>query len=74
MNFNNKEKIKPEDVQLGDLVLLDPDMMLIDPCGPVLVIDTNVAGLPDLCEVQYMSGYQINAAIGMDIIGVVSSG
>jgi hypothetical protein len=74
MDFNKAKKIKPEDVQLGDLVLLDPDMMLIDPCGPVLVIDTNVAGLPELCEVQYMSGYQINVAIGMDIIGVVSSG
>ncbi len=64
--------LKNEDVKVGDLVLLKPEMMLIHPHGPALVLKINNSGVEGLCEVMYLSDrYVTSAHVEMDIEKIV---
>lgn len=54
----------------GDMIELHPDMMLIDPCGPVLVLEADNA--KQIYEVMYSSGYTIGVS-NIDIKGIFSA-
>lgn len=65
--------LKDEDVKVGDLVLLKPEMMLEPPRGPVIVLKINDSGIKGLCEVMYLSNnYVTSAHVGMDIEKIVT--
>ena len=56
-------------IREGDMIELHPEMMLIDPCGPVLVIEADNA--KQIYEVMYSSGYTIGVGC-IDIKGIFS--
>jgi len=65
--------LKDEDVKVGDLVLLKPEMMLEPPRGPVIVLKVNDGGVAGLCEVMYLhNNYVTSAHVGMDIEKVIT--
>lgn len=65
--------LKDEDVKVGDLVLLKPEMMLLPPCGPVIVLKINDAGVKGLCQVMYLNdNYVTSAHVSMDIEKIVT--
>jgi len=65
--------LKNKDIKVGDLVLLKPEMMLIPPRGPVIVLKINDSGVEGLCEVMYLSdNYVTSAHVEMDIEKVVT--
>jgi hypothetical protein len=53
----------------GDMIELHPEMMLIDPQGPVLVLKADNA--KQIYEVMYPSGYTIGVG-DIDIKGIFS--
>ena len=54
----------------GDMIELHPEMMLINPRGPVLVLKADNA--KQIYEVMYSSGYTIGVG-SIDIKGVFSA-
>ena len=65
--------LKAEDVKVGDLVLLKPEMMLEPPRGPVIVLKVNDGGVEGLCEVMYLhNNYVTSAHVDMDIEKVIT--
>mgnify|MGYP001107597744 CR=1 FL=1 len=62
-----------KDIKVGDLVLLKPEMMLVPPRGPAIVLKVDHGGVLGLCEVMYLhNNYVINAHVDMDIERVVT--
>ncbi len=58
------------DIKKGDLINLKPEMMLVDPKGPVLVIEANNEG--GFYDVMYTS-FEYFVGVGrMDIAGIAS--
>lgn len=53
----------------GDMIELHPEMMLIDPQGPVLVLEADNA--KQIYEVMYPNGYTIGVG-NIDIKGIFS--
>jgi hypothetical protein len=72
MFFNNVPNVCefPGDINVGDLIELDPSMMLVDPQGPVLVVDAdNDKGFYGVTYTAFR--YDVGVS-RIDIIGIVN--